>query len=147
MEKNILHQSVKIFFLSLLILLAHSISAQVTGRWKTIDDADGKQKSVVEIYEQQGKLYGRVIELAPEVKSHVCDKCSGDLKNKPIVGMVIMKDVKKTEVGGVDGKVMDPGNGKTYSCNLELVSPNKLKLRGYIGVAAIGRTQYWERLH
>ena len=119
--------------------------AQVTGLWSTYDDADGKEKSVVEIFEQQGKLYGKVVKLNPAVKNPNCAKCTGDLKDKPIVGMVIIKDLTKTDTGGKDGKVLDPNNGKVYSCYLELIEPDKLKLRGYIGAAAFGRTQYWYR--
>ena len=136
----------RIFFSSFLVWLSMiSVQAQVTGRWSTYDDADGKEKSVVEIYEQQGKLFGKVVRLAPTVKNPNCVKCTGELKDKPLVGMVIIKDLTKTANGGKDGKVLDPNNGKIYSCYLELVEPDKLKLRGYIGAAAFGRTQYWYR--
>ena len=139
---------IQIFLSSFLVCLCSiSGTAQVIGKWSTYDDADGKEKSVVEIYEQQGKLFGKVIKLAPTVKNPNCVKCTGDLKDKPIVGMVIIKDLTKTDNGGKDGKVLDPNNGKIYSCYLELVEPNKMKLRGYIGAAAFGRTQYWYRVN
>ena len=120
-------------------------SAQVTGRWKT-DDTDGKEKDVVEIYEKHGKLYGKIVKLSPAIKNPVCSKCSGELKDQPIVGMVVLKDLTITNTGGRDGKVLDPHSGKTYSCNVELVEPDKLKMRGYIGMSAIGRTQYLYRV-
>ena len=136
----------QIFLSSLLVCFSIiSCSSQVTGLWSTYDDADGKEKSVVEIYEQQGKLFGKVVRLNPAVKNPNCVKCTGELKDKPIAGMVIIKDLTKTENGGKDGKVLDPNNGKVYSCYLELIEPDKLKLRGYIGAAAFGRTQYWYR--
>ena len=124
-----------------------SSQAQVLGNWATIDDGDGKEKSVVEIYEQQGKLFGKVVRLAPTVKNPNCVKCTGELKDKPLVGMVIIKDLTKTDNGGKDGKVLDPNNGKVYTCYIELVEPDKLKLRGYIGAPAFGRTQYWYRVN
>jgi uncharacterized protein (DUF2147 family) len=127
------------------LIMMTSGQAQVTGRWKTVDDADGKEKAVVEIYERQGMIYGKVVRLSPGVKNPNCKNCPGELKDKPIVGMVIMKNLTKTENGAKGGQVMDPGNGNTYSCNLELVGPDKLKLRGFIGITAIGRTQYWYR--
>ena len=136
-----------LLFLTLLALLIASTpgQAQVTGRWKTVDDADGKEKAVVDIYEQQGMLFGKVVRLSPTVKNPNCKNCPGELKDKPIVGMVIIKNLTKTANGAKGGQVMDPGNGNTYSLNLELVGPDKLKLRGYIGISAIGRTQYWYR--
>jgi uncharacterized protein (DUF2147 family) len=91
-------------------------------------------------------LYGRVDELLPDAPHHTCDRCPGDLKNKPIEGMIIMKDLRKTKNGGEHGKILDPGTGKTYSVQVELASQDKLKLRGYIGSPAFGRTQYWSRV-
>jgi uncharacterized protein (DUF2147 family) len=120
--------------------------AQITGKWKTIDDTDGIEKSIVEIYEQNGKLHGRVDQLLEAATKIHCDKCPGDQKNKPITGMVILQDLTKTDKGGTDGKILDPASGKTYSCYIELIDPNKLKLRGYLGLPAFGRTQYWYRV-
>lgn len=123
-----------------------SLNAQVTGMWKTIDDRDGSEKSVIEIYEANGKLNGRVIKLLTGATYTTCEKCDGDLKNKPLVGMTIIYDLNKTATGGEGGTVLDPNNGKTYSCYVELENPDKLKLRGYIGFPALGRTQYWYRV-
>jgi uncharacterized protein (DUF2147 family) len=120
--------------------------AQITGMWKTVDDTDGIEKSVVEIFEKDGKLHGRVDRLLAGADKTHCEKCSGELKNKPITGMVILSNLTKSSSGGTDGKILDPASGKTYSCYIELENPDKLKLRGYIGMAAFGRTQYWYRL-
>ena len=132
--------------ISFLFVFIITINGQVTGLWKTIGDKDGKEKSIVEIYEKDGKLFGKVIKVLPGSKYTVCENCSGELKNKPITGLVILWDLIKTADGGEDGYVMDPGNCKTYSAFIKLEEPDKLKLRGYIGVPAIGRTQYWYRV-
>lgn len=129
-----------------LITTFMNVHAQVTGMWKTVGDADGTEKSIVEIYEKEGKYYGKVVKLLPAAKHKTCENCPGELKNKPITGMVVLKDLKKTSNGGQDGKAIDPSNGKTYNCFIELENPDKLKLRGYIGVPSIGRTQYWYRV-
>ncbi len=121
-------------------------NAQVTGMWKTIGDVDGTEKSIVEIYEQEGKYYGKVIKLLPAAKHTTCENCPGKLKNSPITGMVVLKDLTKTSNGGSNGKAVDPSSGKTYNCFIELENPDKLKLRGYLGVPTIGRTQYWYRV-
>ena len=71
----------------------------VFGKWKTIDDETGEAKSIVEIYQQNGKVYGKVIEiLNPSKKNATCVDCPGDAKGKPILYLVILKDLK------IDGK-------------------------------------------
>jgi len=121
-------------------------TAQLIGRWTAMGDYDYKPKAIIEIFEADGKLHGRVEEVLPDAAVKICKKCDGDLKNKPITGMVILTNLTKTETGGKDGKILDPGSGNTYSCYLELESPDKVKLRGYIGLPAFGRTQYWFRI-
>lgn len=118
------------------------------GQWRTIDDNDGKEKSVVEIYEQNGKLYGKIISLREPNDENgnpkTCTKCEGADKNKPIVGLVIIKDMVKDGDEYSGGTIMDPNNGKVYKCKLK-VEGDKLKVRGFIGFSALGRTQTWLR--
>lgn len=129
-----------------LMLTTGYIEAQIIGKWKTVDDEDGVEKSIVEIYEKNGKLQGRVDKLLPAATVTHCSACPGDLKNKSLVGMEILVDLSKNETGGEDGEILDPKSGKWYTCYMELVSPDKLKLRGYIGIPTFGRTQYWYRV-
>ncbi len=121
-------------------------AAQLVGRWTAMGDMDYKPKAIIDIFEAEGKLHGRVEEVLPAATTTICKKCDGELKNKPIAGMVILTNLVKTDTGGKDGKILDPGSGNTYSCYIELESPDKLKLRGYIGFPAFGRTQYWYRI-
>jgi uncharacterized protein (DUF2147 family) len=118
---------------------------QVTGMWKSTDHIDDTERSVVEIYEKNGKFYGRVEKLLPAATVTHCTGCDGDQKNKSIVGMVIMSDIIKDGDKGTDGKILDPTNGKWYSCDIELVSPDKLKVIGYVGFPLLGKTMYWKR--
>lgn len=122
------------------------LNAQVTGLWKVPDEHDGIVKSIVEIYEIDNKYYGRVSQVLDSSRHTHCENCVGDKKDKPLTGMRILDDLTKTHNGGVDGTVLNPGSGKTYSCYIELESPDKLKLRGYIGMPALGKTLYWTRL-
>jgi uncharacterized protein (DUF2147 family) len=123
--------------------------ASAAGRWRTIDDKTGQAKSIVRIIETNGVLEGRVEQVfSPPSPSAapLCEKCSGDLKNKPIVGMTIMWDMKKdgAEYGG--GRVLDPEEGKTYRGKVRVIDGGrKLELRGYVGIAMFGRTQTWSR--
>jgi len=119
----------------------------VLGKWKTIDDETGEAKSIVEVYEKSGKIYAKVVEiLRAEHKKDICTKCEGADKNKPILGMVIMNGLEKDGSEYNGGTILDPQNGKKYKCYITLESPDKLKLRGYIGLAIVGRTQYWTRV-
>lgn len=137
----------RFFLLFILFVFFHfSSQAQLVGLWKTVGDVDKTEKSIIEIYEQGGKLFGKVIKLLPAATHTICEKCPGDLKGKPITGMVILSDLTQTNKGGEDGRVLDPSSGKTYQCYIELEEQDILKLRGYIGSPAFGRTQYWYRV-
>lgn len=137
---------------TLTVLFATSALAQetsVVGRWTTIDDETKKPKSVITIYEEGGKLFGKIEKLfrAPnEEQNPLCDKCEGALKNQPITGMVILRDLKKDGNEWSGGTILDPANGKTYKCKIAVEDGGKkLKVRGFIGIALLGRTQYWVR--
>lgn len=119
----------------------------VVGKWKTIDDDTGAVKSIVEIYQNNGKVYGKVLQVLEKGKEDKkCDKCEGDKKDKPVKGMVIIDGLSKNGKDWEDGTILDPQNGKVYKCYITLDNENKLKVRGYIGVALLGRTQYWTRV-
>lgn len=124
-----------------------SHSQTVVGKWKTIDDETGKAISVVEIYENGGKIYGKVHEiLNPKDRNKVCSNCSGEDKDKPILGMTVIKGLIKDGSEYNSGKILDPKHGKLYKCFITLESKDKLKVRGYIGISLFGRTQYWYRV-
>jgi len=136
----------KITLLAIFICPTMVFSQSILGIWKTVDDEDGLDKSKVEIYQENGKVYGKVIELLEAAEGTQCEKCKGDLKNADIEGMVILKDMEWDGESLDDGSILDPKSGKTYSCSMELEGDDKLKLRGYIGFSLIGRTQYWYRV-
>jgi uncharacterized protein (DUF2147 family) len=122
-------------------------SQSVVGKWKTIDDETGKPKSIVEVYEKSGKIYGKIVDiLDPQKKDKLCTECTGDEKNKPVLGMVIVKGLQKDAEEYNGGSITDPVTGKKYKCFITLEGKDKLKVRGYIGFALIGRTQYWYRV-
>ena len=135
--------AIAVFFLTLSSIQAQS----VIGKWKTIDDETGEAKSIVEVYEKSGKIYGKVVDiLRADHKKDVCSKCEGAEKNKPILGMIIINGLKKDGSEYSGGTILDPTNGKKYKCYITLDSADKLKLRGYVGISIMGRTQYWTRV-
>lgn len=136
------------FIFSILLSLQSLADGSVYGKWKTIDE-QGKAKSIVEITLEGDSASGQVIEIFDPEKVHaVCEKCKGEMANKPILGMKILSGLKETtkgeEWGG--GEILDPNNGKTYRC---LMRPKeggkKLEVRGYIGFSLFGRTQVWDK--
>lgn len=138
--------------IALIALLALPMLAQAqdspVGRWKTIDDATGKVKSVVEIQQSRdGSYAGRVVEIldTKDGPNPACDKCKGALKGKPIKGMTILWALKPDGKGKWSGgHVLDPENGKTYKSKLELLDGGrKLGMSGCI--AFLCRQQVWVR--
>ncbi len=131
----------------LVFFMSVTISAQdIIGKWKTIDDATGEAKSIVEIYERDGKVFGKIIDiLNPKNKNAICTKCEGDAKNKPILGFELIKDMEKDGKYYREGTIFHPENGKEYKCRLKLTDdPNVLQVRGYI--TFLYATQYWKRV-
>ena len=117
------------------------------GIWKTIDDETGTPTSHVKIYEKGGKLEGEVIKiLEPGKEEALCIKCSGNKKDKPVKGMVILWGLAKDGDEWTGGQVLDPKKGKQYKCYIKLKGNDQLELRGFIGVSMFGRTQVWERV-
>lgn len=141
-----------IAFASVLLLLAAATDAQspssAVGRWKTIDDATGKAKSVVEVYQaKDGRLAGKVVEILDlkDGLNPACDKCKGANHGKPINGLVILWGLRADGAGKWSGgRVLDPENGKNYKAKLELLDGGrKLGMSGCI--TFLCRQQVWVR--
>jgi uncharacterized protein (DUF2147 family) len=121
------------------------------GYWKTVDDLTGKPKSIIKITENQDhSLNGEVIKLfapAEKIPHIICKACLGENHNQPIVGMVVMSGLKRSDTQWGDGHILDPQNGKTYNCSAKLAdNGKKLDVRGYVGLPLLGRSQTWERV-
>ncbi len=141
------NRSLKAALLSLGLIAAGAAHASdgVIGTWKTIDDETKEAKALVQISEVGGEYQGKIVKLFknPDAK---CDKCDGDRKDKPINGMTILWNLKKSGDTYEGGKILDPKSGKIYSSKAKLADGDKkLEVRGFLGVALLGRTQTWER--
>ena len=121
-------------------------SNEIEDVWITQDDETGKKKSEVLLYKNNGKLYGKIINLLlEEDKGKLCVNCKGENKNLPIEGMIIVEGLKLNGKTWEEGTILDPKSGKTYSCYINFDDDNTLKVRGYIGFSLLGRTQKWIR--
>lgn len=120
--------------------------AQIEGKWKTIDDETGKPKSIVEIFKKSdGKYYGKVIQLLIKPIDPNCSSCKDDRKGKPILGMEVIRGLKKNQNDFDGGTITDPKTGKTYKCSIKR-EENRLIVRGYLGISLIGRNQTWHKV-
>lgn len=145
MTKNLIINS--LVLLTFLMFSSTSFSQTISGKWKTIDDETGEEKSIVQIWKaKDGLFYGKIMKLFDESKKDdVCDECDEDdpRYNQKIVGMkIIMKMKKKDANEWSGGTILDPKNGKVYKCKISRDGDNLL-LRGYIGISLLGRTQKW----
>lgn len=133
----------------LFLVATCTLQAQsIVGKWKTIDDSTGKAKSIVEIFEKEGRYFGKVQKLIdPSKQDPKCDNCKGDQKGKPIVGLVIIKGLERNGDEYSNGKITDPESGKEYKCSIKRDGVDKLNVRGYVGISLIGRTQTWYKVN
>jgi len=138
----------RLFFLVTLVTLmlttpATSFDSPV-GTWNTVDEKTGKVVSNVEIYEQDGKIFGKIVGLTEpndaQGKPKICSKCTGPDKDKPIVGLVIIKDLAVSGDRYKGGTITDPEDGKVYKAEV-WTEGGKLKVRG--SVAMFYKTQTW----
>ena len=134
-----------------LLLAGGSFASGMTpvGTWRSIDDATGQAKAQIVISERGGALNGRIEKLLRKGAdpAAVCDKCSDDRKDKPMVGLEIIRGAKKADGKDVweGGKILDPESGRNYPLRLTPVANgSKLEVRG--SVMGIGRTQTWVRV-
>ncbi len=143
---NMVH---KVFFICFLIgsvMQGYGQDDRVLGLWKTIDDNTGEAKSIVEIYTQNDKVYGKIVAiLNPDDRDKTCIYCEGDEKGQPLIGLDIIKNMQWDDDRYEDGTIFDPEKGKTYNAKLwvDEQDADVLKVRGYI--AFLFRTQEWQR--
>ena len=112
-----------------------AFASDVIGFWTTIDDETKEAKSVVQIYEYKGKIYGRVVDVLKD--KNATAKLPGSPK---IIGLDIIWNLKKDGDEYSGGKILDPQKGKVYGCEIWRDGEN-LIVRGKI--AFFGRNQTW----
>ncbi|QCX53739.1 DUF2147 domain-containing protein [Elizabethkingia sp. JS20170427COW] len=121
--------------------------AQIEGHWKTVDDETGKPKSIVEIFKKSdGKYYGKVSKLLIKPEDPNCSGCKDDRKNKPILGMEVIRGLSKKGDEFTGGSITDPKTGKVYKCTIKNDGGDKLSVRGFVGFSLLGRTQTWYKV-
>jgi uncharacterized protein (DUF2147 family) len=133
-----------------LLLSGIHISAQtkgddITGIWLT----GGKEPAKIQVYKQGSEYYGKIVWLKNPTTNGVArlDKNNPDKikRSRAIIGLVILNNFKFEDEEWSAGKIYDPESGNTYRCTLSLKDNNTLKVRGYVGISLLGRTETWTR--
>ena len=124
-----------------------AVDVTPVGRWKTVDDKTGQARGIVRIYEENGAFFGKVeASLKAEDAKERCELCTDGRKGKPVVGMVVIRDLKKQGQDYAGGDILDPDTGTVYRCKLRLLDEGKrLLVRGYMVAPILGRSQIWTR--
>jgi len=121
------------------------VSTSPVGVWKTFDD--GKARGFVRIYEQDGKLFGRIEQsFTPGDEHRTCAVCTDERKNQPIIGLIMLRNMKQDGGEYKGGDILDPDSGSVYRCKMHLEKDGtRLVVRGYIGFSILGHSTTWER--
>lgn len=129
-----------------LCYVSASAAPSPAGKWTTIDDKTGAKRAVVQLSVSGGTLNGSIVKVFPQPgDTGMCSKCPGAFKGKKVVGLNFIWGLKDKGNGVWDGgSILDPKTGKIYKAKVTLEG-NKLYVRGYVGVSALGRTQTWVR--
>jgi uncharacterized protein (DUF2147 family) len=136
--------------LSILLTFSTSIFAQadkIVGKWKTIDDKDGSEKSIILIFKATNGKYFGTIEKLFKNPDGICSECEGANKNKPNLGLRIINNMVESSGKLTGGTILDPKNGKVYKCNISIDSKTgNLNVRGSLDSGGLfGRSQTWLR--
>jgi len=142
---NVFNKLVFIVMMSFSLISFASEQNNPAGLWKTYDDK-GKPTGYIRVTEQAG-VYTGVIEkgLETDKEDKYCTACKDERKGQKLVGMTMMKGVKAKGDFFEGTEILDPFSGNTYRVKLALKEPNKMEVRGFIGLSLFGRTQVWER--
>jgi uncharacterized protein (DUF2147 family) len=119
------------------------------GFWQETDD-QGRPGAWFLFVEKDGLYQGRLVKgfkYPGQPQIETCERCTGDQKDAPMLGLVIVKDMKRQGAKYVDGSILDPRDGSVYHAQMELSADGEqLSVRGYLGIPLLGQTQIWTRL-
>ncbi|MEB0032790.1 DUF2147 domain-containing protein [Undibacterium sp. RTI2.1] len=142
-----------LFIVGSFLSLSALAENMATGKWQQYDDKTGALQSIMRI-EKEGDSYVGFVDQrfvipgqSKEDGEPLCTRCTGDIKDKPKLGLKIMTGFKRDGTRYDHGSILDINSGKTYSCEMALSDDGQtLTVRGYIGISLLGRSQTWRRL-
>ena len=126
---------------------ALAASPTPVGLWRQVDERNGQARSLVRLFQQGDTLYGRVERIFdPAQAAERCDACPGDMRGQPVLGLVLLRGLTWDGDAWSGGTIVDPETGHSYRCTIRVSDDGRrLTIRGYLGVALLGRSQTWHR--
>lgn len=146
MKKTILLLTALIFVMTF-SLASYAADPSIIGVWSVpiLKGKDkGKERSNVEIFQKDGVYYGKIVKLSTVPANTLCKACKDEKKDKPLMGMLILRNLKKEAGRYVEGKILEVEEGKEYKCSLVLVSPDRLKVTA--SLLFLSESHYWSRV-
>jgi uncharacterized protein (DUF2147 family) len=118
------------------------------GWWQPIDAKTGKPEGLIKIYQEHGLFFARIEpSSSSDDSSQKCSRCTDERRDQPIIGLVLIRNMRLQGDEYVGGDVLDPDTGRIYGCKFRLADGGrKLIMRGYLGISLIGHSQTWQRV-
>ena len=118
---------------TMLILISSTMLAaqSVEGRWTTYNEQTGSALSVIEIVKLGNSIEGKVSQILLEPfqgEDPICTKCTGERKDKKVVGMNFLWGFKQDGDSWESGKILDPESGEVYASKLWMSDANTLQV-------------------
>jgi uncharacterized protein (DUF2147 family) len=122
--------------------------SSAVGWWQPIDGKSGEPLGLIQIYQDHGLFFGRVEPSSPsDDRSRKCTRCPDERRDQPIIGLVLIRNMRLQGDEYVGGDIVDPDTGWIYGCKFRLVDDGReLIMRGYFGISLFGRSQIWKRV-
>lgn len=121
----------------------------VLGDWTIVDETTGEAQAVVHVVDVRGVVEGRIIRVLPTRRypapSNVCANCRGAFRGVDLRTVRLIREMNWDGGRFTGGRIVDPENDRTYRATMALDGPTRLRVRGYVGIPALGRTQVWTR--
>jgi uncharacterized protein (DUF2147 family) len=132
------------------VISVRAAEPSAVGLWEQVDEKSGKPESWFKITERNGVYVGNIVKIffkPGEDENWVCDKCEGDERGKPVLGLALIKGMQRKGLEYENGTIMDPRDGSVYSALMKISADGqKLEVRGFLGISFLGRSQMWNRL-
>jgi Uncharacterized protein conserved in bacteria (DUF2147) len=135
-----------ILVLAIVTTTAGSDQNTPDGLWQPLDSS-GKPLGLIRIYQDHGLYFGQIMPSSPgDSPNERCVRCTDERKNEPIIGLTIIRNMRRDGDVYLGGDVLDPTTGRIYGCRFHLTDGgHRMIMRGFLGIPLLGRSMIWAR--